>query len=45
MLKSSSESYCTMPELADMLVREAGVSFRQIREITGTVVKTTASDG
>lgn len=43
MLKYAKENYSTMTELADMLVREKGLDFRDAHEIIATVVNNAIS--
>lgn len=45
MYDDAHASFCTMTELADTLVREAGLSFRQAHEVVGTLVHAVYEDG
>lgn len=45
MYADAQESFCTMTELADTLVREADLSFRQAHEVVGTLVRNVLDDG
>lgn len=45
MYRVAQESFCTMTELADTLVREAGLSFREAHEVVGTLVRAVHEDG
>lgn len=43
--QSAAENFCTMTEVADTLVREDDLSFRQAHEIVGTMVRIAIDDG
>lgn len=45
MYEDAVESYCTMTELADTLVRDAGLSFRQAHEVVGRLTSRVVADG
>lgn len=45
MLKYAAENYSTMTDLADMLVREGGIDFREAHEIIATVVVAAIDQG
>jgi argininosuccinate lyase len=45
MLENAERNFCTMTEVADTLVREEGISFRQAHEIVGTMVQAVVDDG
>jgi argininosuccinate lyase len=45
MRRAAEAGYSTATDLADWLVREAGVPFREAHHITGAVVKAAEADG
>jgi hypothetical protein len=45
MEQTAHENYCTMLELAETLVREAGMSFRQAHDTNRTLVKVPVAEG
>lgn len=45
MYEDAEQSFSTMTELADTLVRECGLSFRQAHEVVATLVQTLVADG
>ncbi|MFC6993716.1 argininosuccinate lyase [Haladaptatus sp. GCM10025707] len=45
MYQVAQDSFCTMTELADTLVRAAGLSFRQAHEVVSTLVRAVYEDG
>jgi argininosuccinate lyase len=45
MLSNAERNFCTMTEVADTLVREEDVSFRQAHETVGTMVQSVLADG
>lgn len=42
--QNAAENFCTMTEVADTLVREDGLSFRQAHEIVGSMVRIALDD-
>ena len=45
MRENAERNFCTMTEVADTLVREEGISFRQAHETVGTMVSAVIADG